>query len=175
MEKTVTITKIRLDLLKYFEECKEYDADNFFIGEYSSDELEETFNWLLHSKYLSNCGSLKYKLNDKGLGILKQTEKKIEDQNKNILKVENNKWWDRFIQNGQYILNSIFGGGLLFFAYLTYNQADKNKSITELQELRIKDSLKFSTTLDSLQNQLTQQNKQLQNIRVYIQKDSLEK
>lgn len=173
MEKQVTITKIRLDLLKYFEECKEDDSDNFFRGEYSADELQETFMWLLHSKYLMDCGRLKFKLNDKGLQLLKSIDKIIEEQNKKIIKVENAKWWDRIIDNGQKILNIIFVAVGVGVAILTYNQVDKNNDIKELQEKRIKDSLRFSTTLDSLQNQLILQNRQLQSIHGYIQKDSL--
>jgi len=174
MQKTVTITKIRLDLLKYFEECREDETDEFFRGEHSEDELKETFMWLVHSKYLSNCGSLKYKLNDKGIELLKGANTKIDEQSKKIVKVENARWWDRIIDNGQKILNIVFVAIGCIVGFLTYNQVQKNTDIRELRELRVKDRLQFSTTLRDLENQLIQQNKQLQNIRGYIQKDSLD-
>lgn len=174
MEKTVTITKIRLDLLKYFEHCTEDETDDFFRGEYSADDLKETFMWLIHSKYLSNCGSLKYKLNDKGLELLKGANKKIEEQTNKIVKVENARWWDRVIDNGQKILNIIFVAVGCLVGVLTYIQVQKSSDIRELRELRVKDSLQFSTTVLDLQNQLTRQNIQLQSNQRQLEKyDSL--
>lgn len=174
MEKRVTITKIRLDNLKYFEECREDETDDFFRGEYTADQLKETFMWMVHSKYISNCGSLKYKLNEKGLELLKSANQKIEEQTKKIVKVENARWWDRVIDNGQKILNIIFVAIGCLVGVLTYIQVQKSSDIRELRELRVKDSLQFSTTLRDLQNQLTQQNTQLQSNQRQIEKyDSL--
>ena len=174
MDKQVTITKVRLTALRYFKECNDDNLYEDFRTEYSVQECGDAFDWLIKSKYLSDCDKHKFKLNDKGLSILEQVEAEINNRKDKNIKIENKRWWDRFLQNGQYILNTIFGAGLLFFAYLTYNQSDKNKSIIELQDLRLKDSLQFSTTLRDLENQLIQQNKTLQNIQEYISKDSLD-
>ncbi|MFN7273842.1 MAG: hypothetical protein ACK5VF_02030 [Bacteroidota bacterium] len=167
MDKKVKITGIRLDLLKYFKECKEDDTDQFFLGQYTSDKISEEMQLMMQLGYFENCESQKFKLSKKGLDLLNSAEQKVAEQKGQVVKIENSRYWDRFIDNGYKIIGIPI---LIWTAILQYNQVDNNADIKKLQEKLKEDSIQFSTTLTDLRNQLTRQNIQLQSNRETIER-----
>jgi hypothetical protein len=144
---------------------------------YSNEDIDEFLHWIENNKWVDRDNRGNEKLNSKCLDILDAIDNEIERKSKEQIELnEKNlsaKWWDRIIDNGQKIINVVFGACLLYIAFLQYNQADKNDDIKKLQELRIKDSLQFSAILRDIENQLTQHNKQLKNIPSNTKVDSL--
>lgn len=75
----ITVTKIRVDILRHFKECKEYESTDVFRNKYSINEITETMDWLLKtSGFVTNCGGLSFKLNEKGLNVLEKIEQELE-------------------------------------------------------------------------------------------------
>jgi len=169
---TITITQIKLDLLRFFKDksAEWSDTEDEFKNQYEHTEIEETYDWIMNNGWFEKGDDQRgYKLNFKGKSILEQIEGEKERKDKRELEVIeaqiNKTWWDRSIDNGQKILNIIFVGIGLLVAILTYNQVQKSNDIKELQERVSKDSLKFSTTLRDLKNQVARHDSMLQSNR----------
>lgn len=172
-EKKIRLSELRIELLRYFKECKEDDSLEYFGGKWSENQLRETFLWLSQAGYITNCGDLMFKLNEKGLELINLYEAKTEDKKQaeiTVTKKEaNSKWWDRNIDN----LYKIIGIPILLWTlYLQYTQVGNSADIRRLQEKLKADSIQFSTTLDSLENQLTRHDTLLRNIRIQKPADS---
>jgi hypothetical protein len=167
---TLKITKIKLEMLRFFKDNSSewYDVLDHFNNEYQESEIEDTYDWIMKNVWFEKGDDQRgYRLNAKGKSILEQIEGEKEKKEKNEL---GKKWWDRFIDNGQKILNIIFVGIGLLVAILTYNQVQKSNDIKELQQRVLKDSLQFSTTLHNLKNQVAQHDSMLQSNRETIER-----
>ncbi len=139
-----------------------------FNNEYQESEIEETYDWIMKNVWFEKGDDQRgFRLNFKGKSILEQIEGEKEKKEKKELEIVKDelgkKWWDRFIDNGQKILNIIFVAIGVLVAILTYNQVQKSNDIKELQQRVLKDSLQFSTTLRDLQNQIIRHDSMLQN------------
>ena len=146
-----------------------------FNNEYQESEIEETYDWIMKNVWFEKGDDQRgFRLNFKGKSILEQIEGEKEKKEKKELEITKDelgkKWWDRFIDNGQKILNIIFVGIGLLVAILTYSQVQKSNEIKELQQRVLKDSLQFSTTLRDLQNQIIRHDSMLHNNRKTIER-----
>jgi hypothetical protein len=167
---TIKITKIKLDMLRFFKDnsVEWNETLEHFNNEYQESEIEETYDWIMKNVWFEKGDDQRgFRLNFKGKSILEQIEGEKEKKEKKELEIVKDelgkKWWDRFIDNGQKILNIIFVAIGVLVAILTYNQVQKSNDIKELQQRVLKDSLQFSTTLRDLQNQIIRHDSMLQN------------
>ena len=173
------INKVKIEYLRKLKANNFTDSESIDIDlskDFGEEEIKQAYDWIIKNDWFEKIGD-DFKLNANGRQALEKIENENEKKNKTDLEISykdlNKRRWDRVIDNGQKIINVIFG---LCLVILTGIQIGKSSDIRELQAKVSKDSLLFSTTLHSHQNQLIQHDSTLEKSKIYFLKyDSLVK
>lgn len=178
----IELTDFHIRLLRYLKNQTAFQTmevkSEFMPMGISEREIDQALYFFQMQKWTERDRKGNDFLNETGLSVLTKIDNDIANRSKTDIELIernlNEHWWDRIIDNGQKILNVIFVGVGLLVAIQTYNQVDKGDDIKELQKLRVKDSLQFSTTLRDVENKLIQQRTQLEQIRSPSKLDSMD-